>query len=224
MTLASARRRAIDLYRWIAPWRRYQRRVRRHADERPALARVLAVDGLLSDAECTLLHDLAAGAAGGCIVEIGTYHGRSTVALALGSLAGARVPVYAIDPFVAQRGVLGQEYRPDDKTRLLENLLLADVVEHVWLLQTTSEQAARGWTEPIALLWVDGDHSDEGVRTDLRCWTPFVVAGGLVALDDSLDPRAGVHGAIAELLAGGGYQRTDVVGKVTVLRKLPVGQ
>jgi predicted O-methyltransferase YrrM len=56
------------------------------------------VPGWLSDEEATALYELAKGCTGrGVIVEIGSFKGRSTICLGLGSQAGQGVPIYAID-------------------------------------------------------------------------------------------------------------------------------
>lgn len=44
--------------------------------------------------------------------------------------------------------------------------------------------ACVGWTQPIDLLFVDGDHSYEGAAADLINWSPHVVPGGWVLVDD----------------------------------------
>ena len=209
-----------ELLRWAAPWYRYRRRLRRR-HRRPAhLATIAAIDGMLSNEECALLYELARAAQGGCIVEIGAFHGKGTIALGLGARDGARVPVYSVDPFLPYTGPLGRHrIGPGDKTALLRNLLLADVTEQVWLIHTHSAEAAAGWQGPVALLVVDGDHSYDGVAGDLGCWGRFVVPGGLVALDDSLDERFGVARLIRELLAAAEYERVRTAGKITVLRK-----
>jgi len=209
-----------DAYDWVRPWRRYRRRLGRQTHLTPPLARVAAVDGQLTEPEAQLLYDLARDADGGCIVEIGTLHGKSTVALALGAQAGRKPKVYGIDPFVTFTGSLGRTFTPAEKIVLFQNLLMAGVVEHVWLLQTTSEQAARGFEEPVALLWVDGDHSYEGVKRDFEAWAPHVIPGGTLAFHDSLSPRMGVGRFLDELLAAGAdYERVALVDKTTVVRK-----
>jgi MMP 1-O-methyltransferase len=208
-----------DLPRWLGPWVGHRRRLLA-ARGRPAdLARVAATEGQMTDDEAACLYALAREAAGGCIVEIGSFHGKSTVALALGARAGGGARVYAVDPFVPFVGLLGGRFGPDDKTALLRNLLLAGVADGVWLLHLGSTQAARAWSEPIALLWVDGDHSEAAVRADLAAWTPYVAAGGLVALHDSLDPKLGPRAAIDELLASKAWERVREAGTITILRR-----
>ncbi len=65
----------------------------------PDFAAVMAVEGQIQREEARCLYNLARHAsAKGVIVEIGSYRGLSTVALAKGSLKGSGIPVYAIDP------------------------------------------------------------------------------------------------------------------------------
>lgn len=210
-----------DFFRWFTPWYRHRRDVARRRRRPPDLASIAAIDGMISNEECAFLYELAKTAGDGCLVEIGTYHGKGTVALALGSRAGRRAPVYTMDPFVPYSGPLQRRrFGPRDKTTLLRNLLLAGVTEEVWLIHTRADQAVAGWNRPIALLFVDGDHSYEGVRSDFTLWSPFVVPGGVIAFDDSFDPRFGVRQLIGEVLEAGGHERLDVVGKVTAIRKV----
>lgn len=41
-----------------------------------------------------------------------------------------------------------------------------------------------GFSFPIHLLFVDGDHSEEAVSRDITSWTPKVVPGGIVSFHD----------------------------------------
>jgi hypothetical protein len=43
---------------------------------------------------------------------------------------------------------------------------------------------ARKWHEPIKLLWIDGDHRYNGIVCDIKCWSRFVVIGGVMAFHD----------------------------------------
>lgn len=141
---------------------------------------IYAVEGYLAQPEFDYLQAQGAQAAL-CIVEIGSYRGRSTIALAL----QAHVPVYAIephDPFTADDGTAFDGGA--DRAAFLRNILDAGVAERVHLVNLPSVQAARAWTRPIDLLWVDGDHRPEAVEADVRAWLPFVVPGGSLLLHD----------------------------------------
>jgi hypothetical protein len=208
-----------ELVRWVGPWWRFRRRLRHRTGRRLDLAKIKATDGHMTGAECERLYDLARAADGGCIVEIGSFRGRSTVACALGARAGRGARVYAVDPFVPFVGLCGGRVEPGDKTHLLRNLLLAGIADEVWLIHAPSAQAAEGWQEPVALLWIDGDHSYAAVREDVDSWARYVVRGGVLAFHDSTDPALGASRVVGELLAQGRFERCDRVDTLTVLRK-----
>jgi hypothetical protein len=54
----------------------------------------------------------------------------------------------------------------------------------VWL-EKFSQDAARNWSLPIDFLFIDGDHSREGVARDWAAWGRFVEPGGRVAFHDA---------------------------------------
>jgi predicted O-methyltransferase YrrM len=200
--------------------RRWMRRAWYRLRHPANVARMLSVDGMTRKVEMQFLYELAKEACDGCIVEIGTCFGASTVALGHGAKAGSGVPVFAIDPYVKFVSVSGREHGPRDRVTLYKNLLRAQVADSVWLIQLRSEQAARCWTEPITLLWIDGDHSYEGAKRDFDMWSPFVRAGGLIAFHDSLRKDFGVWKVIDEALAGGHYEKQQVLEQITTLKKI----
>merc|ERR1712003_19845 len=51
-------------------------------------------------------------------------------------------------------------------------------------------------TEPFDLIFVDADHSEEGVVADLAAWIPRVRPGGIVAGHDYLTADGGVARAV----------------------------
>ena len=64
------------------------------------------------------------------------------------------------------------------------NMKQAGVSGNIRLIPTTTADAALWWTEPIDYLYVDADHSYEGVMADLYAWVPHVKPGGLILGDD----------------------------------------
>jgi hypothetical protein len=58
---------------------------------------------------------------------------------------------------------------------------LADVVEP--MVMSSAEAAAR-IPGPVELLFIDGDHSYEGVRRDAELWLPRLMDGGIVMFHD----------------------------------------
>jgi MMP 1-O-methyltransferase len=133
------------------------------------------VPGWLTDEEGEALYDLARACTGrGAIVEIGSWKGKSTVCLALGSREGASVPVYAIDPHT--------DYRFGDFKQNVERAGISDLVRPVASL---SQAAAEDFDQPIELLFVDGSHEYELVLEDFEKWVPKVVDDGWVAFHDT---------------------------------------
>ena len=149
---------------------------------------------------------------------MGSYRGRSTVSLALGvKESGNGIKVYAIDPHEQYVGILGGKFGPSDRRAFFKNILMADVVEHVRLVNLKSNVASKGWMEEIAFLFLDGDHSYEGVSQDINYWKPHLAPNALVAFDDSLSPSIGPYKIIRELCVGL-CERIRVVGKITLVR------
>jgi predicted O-methyltransferase YrrM len=138
------------------------------------------VEGWLSEAQGRALFDAAAAATGaGVIVEIGSWKGRSTIWLASGArLAGQRV--YAIDPHRGSREDPTADTLRDFQVNLARTGL-ADVVEP--MVMSSAEAAAR-IPGPVELLFIDGDHSYEGVRRDAELWLPRLMDGGIVMFHD----------------------------------------
>jgi hypothetical protein len=170
------------------------------------------LDGMIGDKEAVLLTRLAGEVDDGCIIEVGSYRGMSTIALA----KGARVPVYAIEPHEEFTGVLGGSFGPDDRRAFFENLLQAGVVEKVRLVNLSSEVVAPGWQFPVGLLWIDGDHRYEAVKRDFESWEPHL--RGLVAFHDTIQPTLGSTQFVDELLAQE-FELVEQVQGTKVLRR-----
>lgn len=146
--------------------------------------RVVAnVDGWLGPEEGRLLYRLAAEAnPRGSIVEIGSWHGRSTIWLAAGARKGLGARVVAIDPHT---GTHLREEGESTEQVLRANLRAAGVDERVDVVVGTSEEAASSWSTPVALLWIDGSHEYESARRDFELWEPHLLSDATVALHDT---------------------------------------
>jgi predicted O-methyltransferase YrrM len=147
------------------------------------------VEGFLSEREAEWLYVTAAGGPGnGVVVEIGSFKGRSTIALAKGSeVRGGGGKVIAIDPHCApsRTDPALRELRSSEP-ELRTNLARAGVAHMVDVRVQYSEDAAREWNLPIRLLWLDGDHTLTGVGADYDYWTPHLTEGGIIAMHDVL--------------------------------------
>jgi hypothetical protein len=184
------------------------------------LANVMSIKGAISADEAKLLYREAESIRDGCIVEIGSRHGRSTAALAYGSLRAFGVPVYVIEPHENSRGIFGGEFSAKDRVAFLENMLRLGLVETVRLINLSSEHIG-SWPDFVGLLWIDGDHRYRAVRRDIDCWLRFLRPDATIIFHDAYNPRIGPFHAIAELVASGQWERHEAVDKAVVLRRKP---
>jgi len=168
------------------------------------------VPGWLTDEEGEALYELARACTGiGAIVEIGSFKGKSTICLGLGSKAGASLPIHAIDPH--------QERFPEFEA----NVERAGIAELVRPIPSLSQVAADNFHEPIELLFVDGSHEYDLVLEDFEKWVPKVVDGGWVAFHDTTwtaGPRKVVGHAIYRSRRFKDVR--FVVGSTTIARKV----
>jgi len=158
-----------------------------------AWTRTKDVPGYLAEPEARFLGLLAACTpATGAIVEIGSFKGRSTVMLAKVASHYGLGQVIAIDPHNSPI-LLGIPSEPATSSYevFLQSIQAAGVSEHVEPHRTYSADAARSWTKPIRVLWIDGDHTYEGAKKDFDAFLPHLVPGGVVAFHDALNAFPG---------------------------------
>jgi hypothetical protein len=68
------------------------------------------------------------------------------------------------------------------RARFEENIRLAGLENWVEVHEGRAEDVARGWSTSIDMLTLDGDQSPVGARTAYESWSPFVRAGGTIAI------------------------------------------
>lgn len=116
------------------------------------------------------------------VAEIGVYEGRTTAILA-GSIA-SNGKVLAIDPFYSGR--IGISY---GKMITRHYLSRKGLISKVQFLEMLSHEAAPLVQEDIDFLFVDGDHSYDGIARDWQDWSVKLKPGGYVALHDTGIPE-----------------------------------
>jgi predicted O-methyltransferase YrrM len=186
------------LWRWTDPAYRLQTQADRLVPTwfKPEhLAALHAIPGFTSKRELNLLTYLAAiSPAGGSIVEIGAYKGRSTAWLVEAATRRRdQTKVVSIDPHLRDTW--------DDYQRVLDQFRLPS--RGLTVHRSLSSDVGKAWSEPISFLWVDGSHEYEDVLEDIRLFTPHVVGGGWVVFDDAHGGHfPGVERAIQERMFG----------------------
>lgn len=154
-------------------------------------AELYSTPGYLHPLEGRFLYWLAGKVPpGGLAVEIGSFKGKSSVFLAAGLQANARLA--CVDTW-------RNDAMPYDDSADTMPLFLTNVSRYSDRIETNrgkSVDVANKWHQPIDVLFIDGDHSYEGCSTDMKAWMRFVRTGGWIAFHDS--GEAGVIRAINE--------------------------
>jgi predicted O-methyltransferase YrrM len=179
---------------------------------------VHTLPGMLTAAEVECLFKLGQfNDRAGVIVEIGSWKGKSTVALARGASRVHDEKIYAIDP----HGVLPEEgYLQDTSAEFLDNIKRAGVEARVVPMIMTSEAAAQRWDKPIRLLWIDGDHRYEPAKLDFTLWEPFLVEGGILAMHDTIRKNGPKRVLWENVFRSGRFQEIAIVDNITAVRKV----
>ena len=195
-----------------------------------------SVKGFLYPEEGRALHDHARALPGTVpCLEVGSYCGKSTVYLGTACKARGAV-LFAVDH---HRG--SEEHQPgegwfdpelasadgrgvDTFGAFRDTLRRAELEDTVVPIVAPSAVAARAWSTPLGLVFVDGGHSREAALTDWRCWAPRLMTGGILAIHDIFpDPADGGRPPfeIWELAkASGLFEELAMVKTLGLLRRL----
>lgn len=161
----------------------------------------------------------------GDVVEIGSWQGYSTTFLAKAVRDSGNGTLYAIDHFRGNAGkeqyyVVGQPDLSDLRQGFEKNLRRLALWDAVHLLDMPNEEAARHLEGvKIRLLFIDGDHTREGVEKDIRLFLPLVLPGGFVVFDDFAPHVPGLVEAVDRLMSTQGFARAFSYRNTLVLRK-----
>ncbi len=147
------------------------------------------VDGWMSREQGALLDRAARQVPeNGVIVEIGSFHGRSTIVLGAAALASASI--IAVDPHAgSDRGPQEIAAQPElgveDFERFTANIEAAGLTERITHLRMFSDQALAAIPDQIDLLYVDGAHRFGPARADIANYGARIAPGGTMLVHDS---------------------------------------
>ncbi len=184
----------------------------------------------LADAETQTTADerdaIARHAAGKrCLVEIGVWHGVTTCRIRA-AMASDGV-VYAVDPYPIGR------LRFSFQLRIAHAEVARIPNGRVEWIRKTGEFAARDLSPKldgeVDFVFIDGDHSWEGLKGDWEGWSPLVKPGGIISLHDSISTRlrpiheAGSVRYTQDMIRRDPrFQVIEEVDSLTILHRLPV--
>lgn len=158
------------------------------------------------------------------LAEIGVFHGVNTRSFR--EVMAPTATLLAIDPFCRSfLGIRGYGWARRIAHREVENCRRGQVI---WVEQMGKDApldaAVKSWL-PVDFLFVDGDHSYEGLAGDWAAWKGHVREGGVVALHDSrLRGGCGSERYTTEvILRDSGFECVEQVDSLTVLRRCAGG-
>jgi Methyltransferase domain len=142
-----------------------------------------------SEADAALLRAVAAGRRR--VVEIGVYEGSSAVVLCEVLDPGAEL--HLIDPFGHHGWALPAGWGATEgaSRRVVARATRRHAGPRVCWHVDYSANVAAMWTQEVDLVFIDGDHSEAGVRADWDAWHAFVAPSGAIVFHDA---RAGQDG------------------------------
>lgn len=184
------------------------------------------IEGWLSDREADLLMGITLKALADTsiahhLVEIGSYHGKSTVLL--GSVVKACCPgakVYAIDTHDGQLGAADQgiQFYPPSFEQFKKNIANAGLQGIVEPIKDKSYHVT--WQKNISLLLIDGLHDYPNTARDFWHFAGWIVPGGYVCFHDCAEYYPGVQAFVRELAAGGAWRIVCQADSLAALQKL----
>lgn len=195
-----------------------------------------SVKGFLDAEEgLELMRHAESMAAMGPIMEIGSYCGKSTVYLGTACKKHEQV-LFAVDHHRgSEEHQRGEEYhdadlfdadieRVDSFREFRKTLMRANLEDTVVPIVAPSTLAAKAWSTPLSMVFIDGGHSMEAALNDYRCWSGHIKSGGLLVIHDVFpNPADGGRPPfeIWELAkASGLFDAYPLVKSLAVLRRL----
>ena len=153
----------------------------------------------------------------GNAVEIGSFYGRSTVVIGYGLKIGQKGKVFAIDP---------HQNRYNSFIKCSEYISKTTCKEHIQIVRDLSENVLKTkspkeiFESPVNLLFIDGDHSYEGIKKDLN-WIDVVPRGGVIILHDYSSKYPGIIQAINEFRLQNPmvFEQIKLLGSMVIFRK-----
>ena len=198
-------------------------------------ARARAAKGFMPEDEGDLLYDVAVRAlADGPGLEVGTYCGKSAIYLGAAARAAGST-VFTVDHHRgSEENQVGWEYhdatladaefgRLDTLPTFRHTLKDAGLEEEVVAVVGRSTTVSALWRTPLALVFIDGGHTDEHAGNDYTGWGRWVQHGGTLVVHDVFpDPADGGQAPYRIYLRAldSGFEETRVLGSMRVLARV----
>jgi predicted O-methyltransferase YrrM len=131
-----------------------------------------------------ILYGLARSMKPQICVEIGSARGKSACAVGMALRENGFGRLYAIDPHLPTEWNDSRSIETYDILR--RNIRTLNLGAHIEIVRSYSAEVACTWTRPIDLIFIDGDHSYQGVKRDWELFVPHVKQFGVVVFHDTI--------------------------------------
>jgi len=195
-----------------------------------------AARGFMPPDEGVALHEAALLVADSAapMLEIGSYCGKSGIYL--GSAAKERNTIlFALDHHRgSEENQPGWEWHEPDLVdpevgvidtlpRFRRAIFDAGLEGTVVALVGDSPTVGSRWAIPLSFLFIDGGHGSEPAHRDFELWTPWIEAGGILAIHDVFpDPADGgrpPYEIYCRAIESGEFTDISATGSLRVLRR-----
>ena len=199
------------------------------------LAKADAAKGFMPADEGALLYDVAVRAlADGPGLEVGTYCGKSAIYLGAAARAAGST-VFTVDHHRgSEENQVGWEHhdpsladpdfgRLDTLPVFRRTIKDAGLEDEVVAVVGRSTTVSSLWRTPLALLFVDGGHTDEHAGNDYTGWGRWVARGGTLVIHDVFpDPADGGQAPYRIYLRAldSGFAEIRTLGSMRVLTRV----
>lgn len=151
------------------------------------------------------------------LAEIGVFQGKTTGVLA--AVMNPEGVYYAVDPYPGSR-LTSIDYNFRIARREVDRYAVGRVE---WIRCSGAEAPGdpRLTDQQVDFLFIDGDHSYEGLRADWEAWREFVALGAIVGLHDTIGGVFGCEDYMRDVIVPDPeFECIDEVDSLTVFRRV----
>ena len=195
-----------------------------------------SIKGFMDEAEGKCLYKYASIYSDhGPVLEIGSYCGKSTIYLGLAAKNNGSC-IYAVDHHMgSEENQVGWEYHDNDLfdketgrinsfPEFMRNIRKANLLDTIIPIVSDSLLVSKKWKTPLAMIFIDGGHTQEAAFNDFKNWKDKIIKGGILAIHDVFpDPKDGgrpPYEIYKKAISEGNFIEIEAVKSLRVLRKL----